>query len=139
MKAIFLSIILILTFGLSAQIDFSKLSGYWCVVEVTNAQDAEEMVTEDELLDLFNELSSSVFYFASENRFTIVEGDMTFEEALEDSLVYTYSKEDQTLIMRDSDTDEIIRFYLVKVAQDELIFRFYDDVFGFELRLKRCR
>ncbi len=139
MKSLFSILTFAFFFQLNAQIDINKLPGYWCVTEITNAPDAEEPISADELLELFADLENVVFYFASENRFTMVEEDMTFEEALEDAMVYTYSKEAQTLDMRDPETGDSVRFYLVKVSKDELVFRFYDQIFGFEMRLIRCR
>lgn len=138
MKSLFFFLSFAFFFQLGAQIDINKLQGLWCVTQITNAPDVEEPISEDELLELYADLETVIFCFAGENKFTMIDEDMTFDEAWEEALAYTYSKEAQTIEMHDIETNDFIRFYLIKVTTDELVFRVYDQIFGFEMHLIRC-
>jgi hypothetical protein len=83
-------------------------------------------------------MMGAVFHFTKDNRFTVIEEDMTLEEALKDALTFVHVKEEQILEMEDPETGELILFQLVKVSKTELVFRVYESVFGFEMTFVRC-
>jgi hypothetical protein len=83
-------------------------------------------------------MMGAVFHFTKDNRFTVIEEDMTLEDALKDALTFVHVKEEQILEMEDPETGELILFQLVKVSKTELVFRVYESVFGFEMTFVRC-
>lgn len=138
MKAILTFLIFGFALQASAQIDITALPGNWCISKIVNTQDAEEQIPEVDLQEMIADMMGAVFHFTKDNRFTVIEEDMTLEDALKDALTFVHVKEEQILEMEDPETGELILFQLVKVSKTELVFRVYESVFGFEMTFVRC-
>lgn len=138
MKALIPFLIFGFALHASAQIDINALAGNWCINKIVNAQDAEEIIPDADIEEMMEDMVGVVFHFTSDQRFTVIEEDMTLSEALEDAMTFMYVKAEQILEMEDPETGELILFHLVKVSKTELVFRVYESVFGFEMTFVRC-
>ena len=138
MKFFWSALIIAASWSYNAQVDINLLAGNWCIVKILNAPNADEAIPEQDLNEMREDMLGAVFCFTSANKFTVIEVDMTREEALEEALTFVYIKTDQILEMEDTYTGELILFELIKVTQTELVFRSYEGPFGFEMYFKRC-
>lgn len=138
MKAFVIVLLLSTCFTISAQIDRSQLIGDWCVIEVLDLWSIEVDITQEDIDDVNFDFVNSRFYINAESYLIFIEEGSGLDESIDGAMIIGANIKPNVFLIEDNASNSDLKFEVIKVSSNELIFKLYDEELSLTFSCRKC-